>query len=503
MSEGTREVRVTTKTSDSLPKFIRGTKGLYKVTRISPAPAGYLEQVDADKMDEEYLKRRWGGGLFECTWFPPPEATDKEPVTFEVEVFGPPKGLETPTAAAPRGNNTDPAVLALLQNLNKRLDQVDSERNRAMDGEWMKLLDVQRGQTSSMLGEVVGLMGTFHQHQLAMLQEASKDRDARHEQSLERERAFFQQTLQMQQQQYERNQPIPKGLEQLDDLVKLVEVAGQLGGGNKGDESLAQTVVKALPGVMDGLASGYERAASAASELRARRQAARAGGGEAFGLDMQPQLQPPPATMAPPAPAPHVPGPAGPLTDPPEPTVHFGPPPAQPPQPAQPSPQTSDEAPAEGETELPEGADPQWMDSDEGHEFLAWLDYMESKSPDQWRNIIVANYQAGGLPGALVAPLESALAGDGEPLLQLFTKAGALDLLQVALQAFGYDATGTGQPMEPTGSAPAPVDVAQGDVDEATGLQPHSEPESHHQPLPDPSGDAGDGDPDSEVLPDP
>jgi len=495
VSEGTKEVRVTTKTSDALPHFIRGTKGLYKISRTYPEPAGYLEQVDAEKVDEEYIKKKWGGGKFELTWFPPPEATDREPMTFDVEINAPPRGYghgQQPQQRASAHPGTDPALLALLSNLNSKLDAKENERTQAMDGEWMKLLATQREQATSMMTEVVGLMGTFHQHQLQLSQEAARDRDVRHEQSLERERAFFQQTLQMQDQSFQRNQPIPKGIEQLDDLVKLVEVAGQLGGGNsKGDESLAQTVVKALPGVMDGLASGYERAATAAAELRQRRRSGRAlppAQAQAFGLDDQ---------VAPPQP---IPSPTGfgappPLAPVPAPQTTFGPPAG-----AQPPPPVAEQPQQDGE--LPEGADPQWMESDEGHEFVSWLDFMESKAPEDWYAIIQANYPA-GLPAALVEPLTQALAGNGEPLLQLFTRAGALDLLQVALKAFGYDGAGTSQPMEPASGNDAPVGVEEGDVDPQAGQEPDSEPESHHPPIPDPSGSALDGDSDSEDLPGP
>jgi len=475
VTESTREVKTTTKTDTTLPDLLQGVKGLYKVFRLDPAPTGYLESADASSVDEEYLKRKWGGGLYELIYYPPPEAEDQTPRKQQIQITGSPKGA---ASSLPTARGGDPAVAAMLANINRRMDRQEDESRKAMQTEYAEMMKTQREQGASMLTETVAVLGTFQtqaserQAQDAKDREArweraqleadrradrdQKEQDRRHDQAMERERAYAERQVQLIQAAHQSNNKGPLGdLEQLSQLMAVVEKFGS----NGDKETLAQTVVKTLPGVMEGMANGYERAATAAASVRQQRRAA----------------APPPTQL----PAPQVAAA-----------------PAQAPAPTRPPPEDD-----EATDDLPEGADVEWMESPEGVAFLGWLDYMDTLPTEAWQAVIMGGLQTGTLPAPMDGPMKSALAGDQEPLLQLFEKAGALDMLGRAMEAFNAGAGGQGPTVEPPSSPDGGLDVATGPVDEPTGPRPHPDDASADLEVQGPSGVAGPGDTGSSDVP--
>jgi hypothetical protein len=396
-----------------------------------------------------------------------------------MEIYGPPKGVGTSGTPTRAAAGTDPALLALLNDLRSKVDSKEAEQKAAMQQEYALLMKTQREQASSMLNETVTILGQFQQLQDARNAEAAKDREARwqmmqqdqerrHEQALERERQFFQQTMQMTQQSAN---PQGSPLAQLQEMAQVVEVIKPLlGAAEPGGESLAQTVVKALPGVMDGLANGYERAASAAVEVRHQQRVARAGGPPA--ALPSPQAQPKEPVMAPP-----------PISQAAPPTTST-------------RPRADDD---EALTDVPEGANTEWMNSEEGMAFLGWLDYMDSIPIEKWQHAIMAGFQTDTLPSCMVTPIQSLIAGDQQPMVDLFEKAGALDMLQKAMEAFDASAGPEAVVEPPSGDGPR-VDLEEGVVDFQAGLGPDSPHEAAGLEVPGSSGAAGHGNPDSPEL---
>ena len=479
---GRRKVEVETEVDEVRPEWLGGLQGTCKIYREFP-PAGYLDTVDAAQMDEEFIKKRWGGGMFKVLWMPPPEAVDMKPKQRIFEINAPHRKL---------GHNEggDGSLAAQLQTLL----QGGSHKDR--DKEWSKLLDVQRTYQQEMMTQTVALLTTQQTATIQMMQQA-READAarvdaaraedvrRHEHSMERERLYHQQTIETQnaahRQMVEMTNQNHGMLDNLGELGKVAELLKGLGGDS---ESTAQTIVKAIPDIIGGIggafnnaAEGYSNAVHAAKEARTLKQK-QLPDPDADDGDIDEIISRAEAGTLPETADPSPPTQSGASGD------------------AEVAP-SSDTATAparrgNGRTEEFEAYDEEWCENTaEGREFCGWIDYMEVRPSEQWLPKIRRDYSTDDLPAALVAPLETAFkSNQWTDLVALFDRAGAGELLAEAMGQGKSDAAGEGSQVGPASSAGAGVDVDGGEVETGSGQRADPQPPGDDSTIPGPSDDS-------------
>ena len=447
MSKRERTVTERTEHDDSKPDWLQGgDKGTVKLYR---EPDTYLETIDAAVFTEEAVLRTWGAGDYEARWFPPPEAGQDAKVLrrrFSIAA--------RPGQGRGQAQAADQALQRRIASLETMLREQQAEGVRRRDEEWQRLLATQRDQQGTATKELLALMGGFQQQQQAVQAQAAVDRERAHERAMERanadaaaarerDRAYHSQVLELMKADHNRNADNADGMGAFEKTLSLVGRLKELGlGGEDGKETLTQTVIKAVPGVVEGLSVGYEKAARAAVELKQV---------EVAQQQQAAQLQAPP------------------------PDAH-----------------------------IDEVEDP-WLDSPEAVAFTGWLDWLETVPEASWKPTIEHQLTTGTLPAVLQGPLVKALGGDATELVQLFGRVGAGDLLQRALQllAGGESSapSGTRGPMEPAGGAGPALALAQVAMGRTQDRpQPNPGAPAHRDPLPHGPGHPGGGPADSSDI---
>jgi len=422
--------------------------GMVEVERIEP-PAGYLETCPADEVDAETIKGRFGPGTYMLTWFPPDDA---EPQKKRLQIAGKPFDYAGDNRGRRGGGGNSGLVEPMFREMMRTMRQQQQAGPGTVEGEMMKLFELQRAQASQSLEKLATILGASQQQTVAVMQASAENAQrtfeaqqlaasAAHERSLADQSAQHERMLAMVAQLGEARTAAASPLGGVGQLAQMAEMLDKLRGGD-GDKKWYSTLAEMAPGLLDALGSNYERAASAAAQVRA----AKAGGIPApgpYGID--------PGGLDAGGPLPALPQPAAPAQLPVQSNPSVAPDPAASPPP------TSGDGAAEGFDDTDDGA---WT------EFTTWLATLKRVPDAMWPNIIIGQAQAGELPLLLVEPLTKAQQGEPDELVALFEDAGEGELLQRALvvlssarasAAGGNDATTTPEPQRPDAAGTDPT----------------------------------------------